>query len=144
MAGELVPDSTLRMSTADREQLVERLHTAVGEGRITLEEFEERMTGVLAAKTFGEVVPYFEGLPTPIVSAAAPVPVADLTVRGSTLRREGRWVVPPRMRLEATGSGVRLNYTEAVIPTRVVEIEVIARGSGVKLIVPPGSSVDMG
>src|ERR1051326_14870 len=143
MAGELVPDSNLRMSTADREQLVERLNTAVGEGRITLEEFEERMTGVLAAKTFSEVMPYFEGLATPVTSASVAVPVTDLSVRGSSLRREGRWVVPPRMRIEATGSSVRFNYTEAVIPARVVEVDVIARGSSVKLIVPPGSSVDM-
>jgi len=144
MAGELVPDSTLRMSTADREQLVERLNIAVGEGRITLEEFEERMTGVLAAKTFGEIVPFFEGLPTPVTSPSAPVPVTDLVVKGSSLRRNGRWVVPPRMRIEAHGSSVRLDYTEAVIPTRVVEVEVIARGSSTRLIVPPGSSVDMG
>ena len=143
MAGELVPESNLRMSTADREQLVERLNAAVGEGRITLEEFEERMTGVLAAKTFGEVVPFFEGLPAPVVAPTAPVALTDLEVRGSSIRREGRWVVPARMRVAGRGSSIRLNFTEAVIPTRVVEIRLELVGSSAKLIVPPGSSVDM-
>ncbi|MBT8227290.1 MAG: DUF1707 domain-containing protein [Dactylosporangium sp.] len=35
------------MSDADRERMVERLQVAAGEGRLTLDEFQERVGGVL-------------------------------------------------------------------------------------------------
>jgi hypothetical protein len=143
MTGELVPDAKLLMGDADREQVVARLNAAVAEGRLTLVEFEERVTGVLAARTFGDVVPYLEGLPA---VRFGPVPVArgEVALRGSSLRRRGRWVVPARMRIEASGSTILLDYTEAVIATATVELELVLRGSTVRLIVPVGSSVDVG
>jgi hypothetical protein len=143
MSGELVPDDKLLMGDADRERVMARLHGAVSEGRLTLAEFEERMSGVLAARTFGDVVPYLEGLPQ-VPVGPNPAVRSQLTVRGSSLRRQGRWVVPSTLMLEATGSGVVLDFTEAVISTSVVEIDVKLRGSSARLIVPVGSSVDIG
>jgi len=131
------------MGDADRERVVARLHGALSEGRLTLTEFEERISGVLAARTFGEVVPYLEGLP-PAPAMPSPVERASLSVRGSSLRRQGRWVVPSVLRIEASGSNVRLDFTEAIISTAVVEIDMTMRGSSARLIVPPGASVDLG
>jgi hypothetical protein len=45
----------LRASNADREAVVERLQHAVGEGRITLAEFDERARAAYAAKTLGDL-----------------------------------------------------------------------------------------
>ena len=45
----------LRASNAEREAAVERLHQAVGEGRITLTEFEERAQAAYEAKTLAEL-----------------------------------------------------------------------------------------
>ncbi|HKD96914.1 MAG TPA: DUF1707 domain-containing protein [Micromonosporaceae bacterium] len=143
MSGELVPDQNLLMGDADRERVVARLHVALSEGRITLSEFEERVAGVLAARTFGAVVPYLEGLPQAPVGPS-PAVRTQLNVRGSSLRRQGRWVVPSTLSVEATGSGVRLDFTEAVIYTSVVEIDLRLRGSSATLTVPVGSSVDVG
>ena len=141
MSGELVPDANLLMGDADRERVVARLNSALAEGRLTLVEFEDRIAGVLAARTFGDVLPFLEGLP---VAPVGPVPAVrtDVTLRGSSLRRKGRWVVPARQHIEAVGSTVALNFTEAVISTSVVELDLVLRGSTVWLIVPVGSSVD--
>jgi uncharacterized protein DUF1707 len=139
MAGELVPDANIRMADADRERIVARLHTAVAEGRLTLSEFEERMSAVLAARTFGEVAPHVADLPP---APAAPAFAGPITVRGASLHRSGRWTVPAKMQIEAHGSGVRLDYTQAIITTPVVELDVFLRGSGTKLTLPTGSTVD--
>jgi hypothetical protein len=143
MSGELVPDASLLMGDADRERVVARLNSAVVEGRLTFVEFEERVAGVLAARTFGDVLPYLEGLPA-VPLSPAPAARAEVALRGSALRRRGRWVVPARLRIEAVGSTVLLDFTEAVISTPIVELDLVLRGSTVRLTVPVGSSVDVG
>lgn len=45
----------LRVSDHDRQAVIRRLQRAVGEGRLTLVEFEERTAGALAARTRGEL-----------------------------------------------------------------------------------------
>jgi hypothetical protein len=143
MTGELVPNAEMRMSDRDREGVVSRLHQAVGEGRLTIDEFEERLGGVLAARTFGDIEPYVADLPAPHASAA-PAEPAFLTVRGSTLRRTGRWIAPSRINVEASGSRVIFDFTQAVITGPVITIYAALRGAGMHLIVPPDSSVDVG
>ncbi len=140
-----MPDARLLMSDADRERVVARLNGAVTDGRLTFVEFEERIAGVLTARTFGDVLPYLEGLPAmPLGPMPTPAAHAELNLRGSTLRRHGRWVVPARLRIQAVGSTVLLNFTEAVISTPVVELDLVLRGSTVRMTVPVGSSVDVG
>jgi hypothetical protein len=51
------------MSDAERHAILERLLRAAGEGRLTLDEFDRRAAGVLAAVTFGEVEPFLADLP---------------------------------------------------------------------------------
>ncbi len=136
------PDAHVRMSDRDREQVVTQLNQAVSEGRLTLTEFEERIDGVLAARTFADVTPYIADLP----SAAAQPPAGDATfsARGSSIIRTGRWTVPARLRIEARGSKVRLDFTRARITSPVVHVSIKVHGSGVRLTVPPGSSVEIG
>jgi hypothetical protein len=45
----------LRASDAEREAVIERLHLAFAEGRITLSEFDERIGSACAAKTLGDL-----------------------------------------------------------------------------------------
>jgi hypothetical protein len=47
--------ATLRASDADREQVAERLRHATAEGRLNPDELEERLEGVFAARTYGEL-----------------------------------------------------------------------------------------
>ena len=53
----------LRASNADREAVVERLQQAVGEGRITLAEFDERAGAAYDAKTRGDLEALTADLP---------------------------------------------------------------------------------
>jgi hypothetical protein len=45
----------LRASDAEREAVIERLHQAFTEGRITMSEFDERVRSACAAKTMGDL-----------------------------------------------------------------------------------------
>src|SRR5262245_50136102 len=111
------------MSDVERERIVERLQVAVGEGRLTLEEFEQRVDGVLAARTFGDVEPYTADLPAvPEPIAAPPREYAELRATASDLKRRGTWVVPRQLFVFNKAGSVKLDFTAAVIGHRVVEI----------------------
>ncbi|MGI8532824.1 MAG: DUF1707 SHOCT-like domain-containing protein, partial [Geodermatophilaceae bacterium] len=49
------PALQIRIGTAEREAAVERLHTAVGEGRLDVAEFDERVAQVYVARTAGDL-----------------------------------------------------------------------------------------
>jgi hypothetical protein len=53
----------MRASDADRERVVQALQEQVGEGRLTLAEFEERSGEAYQAKTVGELRVLFKDLP---------------------------------------------------------------------------------
>jgi uncharacterized membrane protein len=59
--------ATLRASDADREQLIEVLKTAFGEGRLTQDEYTDRMERAYTAKTYGELRTLVADLPGPAV-----------------------------------------------------------------------------
>ncbi len=48
-------DRAIRASDMDRESVVTILRDAYAEGRLTLDEFEERMAGAYAARTWGDL-----------------------------------------------------------------------------------------
>src|SRR5512135_2034827 len=76
-----VPDKgSLRASDADRERVAEILREATGDGRLSLEELDERLDAVYAAKTYAELEPITRDLPTPgvpNVPAPAVPPAGD-------------------------------------------------------------------
>src|SRR6185437_13649161 len=65
-------DDRIRTSDADREQVAARLRDHYAEGRLTQEEFDERLTTALNAKTFGELRQVMTDLPGPKVAAYQP------------------------------------------------------------------------
>jgi hypothetical protein len=143
--GELAPrERNARMSDADREQLVEHLQQAVGEGRLTLDEFQERVDGVLACRTFGEGEKYFADLPDLLPPrASAPRDVAEIRSTAAPLRRAGRWNVPRRLLVRCRAGSVKLDFTSAVIGCRVVEIVLDVVAGSTILVLPEGASVDV-
>ena len=69
-----VPDrGNLRASDADRERVANTLREAAGDGRLTMEELDERLDAVYAAKTYAELEPITRDLPA-AGTAHAPVP----------------------------------------------------------------------
>lgn len=82
MTGE--PDPSLRAADADRDAVADRLRTAHAEGRLTVEEFGERLDAAFAARTMGELAGLTADLPVEPARLArtgdeadvAPVPAA--------------------------------------------------------------------
>jgi hypothetical protein len=57
-------DPFVRASDADRDAVAGRLREAHAEGRLTVEEFTERLDAAYAARTHGDLVPLTSDLPT--------------------------------------------------------------------------------
>jgi hypothetical protein len=64
------PNPSIRASDADRERVVEILRQHTAEGRITADEFEERMTAAYAAKTVGALAELTTDLPVDLAEHA--------------------------------------------------------------------------
>lgn len=131
----------LRAGDADRERAAAIVQGAFAEGRLELAEFDERIAAVYAGRT----VPELEKLTADLVPAAHGSMADRLVLRstGSSIKREGQWRVPPRIVVETEHGGVRLNFTEAVLRSPEVWVEVKSAHASVVLIVAPGWSIDL-
>ncbi|MFP5071849.1 DUF1707 domain-containing protein [Pseudonocardia nantongensis] len=49
------PHRKVRAADRDRERVADRLRRAFGEGRLTVEEFDERTAATYRARTYGEL-----------------------------------------------------------------------------------------
>jgi hypothetical protein len=56
-------NDTLRASDRDREEIAAVLREHYAQGRLTIEEFDQRSTAALAAKTMGDLGPLLADLP---------------------------------------------------------------------------------
>src|SRR4051812_8968531 len=81
----------MRTSDSEREQIAEVLRAAMTEGRLTLEEGEERLAATYAAKYRDELKPLTADLPDGGRRALADTPGARLATRRS-LRRHASFV----------------------------------------------------
>ncbi len=156
----------LRVSDAEREHVGTLLQRAVGQGMLSLGEFSERMDTALAARTRGElnavladlpgirIVDPQQHVPPQQPGYAPPAPGPDHidrhsarpdVLRGwcSSLSRKGSWHVPPSLHVHGRMSGVVLDFTQAVLSTRTVEITLDCAFSSVTLILPEGATVDL-
>jgi hypothetical protein len=82
----------MRTSDKEREQVAEILRAAMTEGRLSLEEGEERLTTLYASKFRDELGPLTADLPGGGRPALAETPEARLATRRS-IRRHGMFVV---------------------------------------------------
>lgn len=64
-------DPGLRASDADRDRIVEQLRRHTADGRLTMEEFDQRMSAAYAAKTYGELAGLTRDLPVDLGARGA-------------------------------------------------------------------------
>ena len=133
----------LRVSDADRNGTLRRLHNAVALGLIDIGEFEERSAQVSSARMRTELDVLVGDLPGPgaIVTSAAD----RVELRGwlGSLRRHGEWTVPTRLALVRRVGSVELDLTNARFAGPVVVIELdLVRGS-LDLRLPEGASASI-
>src|SRR3954463_15856998 len=154
----------LRASDTDRERVAEVLRDALAEGRLDMEEFEERLEATYKARTYGELTPITRDLPTPAAgTGTAPAvsmrkePAADGGWAGrivggegsstgavaimSGFQRKGRWTVPKRFTCFAFWGGGEIDLREADFADREVEINCVTIMGGMQVVVPPGVEV---
>jgi hypothetical protein len=137
----------LRASDADRERVVTVLNAALGDGRITPEEHDERVHAALTARTLGDLVGLTSDLAMPsgqpIQLDSGPV-VNGIPLINGILRKEsrsGRWVVPAEFMVNAVGADVTLDFREAILTDRHTVARANALGGSVRLFVPEGVTV---
>jgi hypothetical protein len=142
-----------RASDSEREAVVARLRHAAGEGRLTVDELDERIDAAYTAKTRAELEPLTADLPdSPMPTATTAAPPAGSPARpGSSFvlgilgggDRKGRWRVPARMTVVNVMGGADLDLREAVLDAPEVEITVWSIMGGSDVIVPEGVNVEL-
>jgi hypothetical protein len=134
------PPPVRRVADADREAVARLLRDAATEGRLDLTELEERLGAVYSAKTQSDLDALTVDLPSP---QSLEIPPLKLWTKSGTVRKHGYWMVPSSIAAECTSGFIKLDFTEADCPHRVVDIQVSARSGSVVLVVPKGWSVDL-
>jgi hypothetical protein len=148
---ERLQPQQLRASDHDRERVAEVLRAAAADGRLDLDEMDERLSAVYSARTYADLEPLVRDLPGPSTS---PVPLAgvpprpgEVPPRGraiavmSSFTRRGPWV-PPRLFscLAFWGGGV-IDLREARFLHGEVKIRAFAIMGGVEVIVPEDAEI---
>ena len=156
------PDpSRLRVSDEDRHKVAEVLRQAAGEGRIDLDELDERLEATYSAKTYGDLVPITADLPVrttgslpapppsvpPAVRPAASQPAVPAATYESSMSfmgdcsRRGVWRVPEQHTAFSMMGSVTLDLREAVFGADEVTINAVAIMAGIDIIVNPWTQV---
>jgi hypothetical protein len=131
----------LRASDADRDRVLVLLAEAVSDGRLTMEEHAERVQRACTARTLGELADLTADL---VVASAQPVRLDGGRVISGIFgpaRRDGRWVVPETLTVTALGGEVEVDFTQAILQTRHVQLLTTVIGGRLRLVVPDGVSV---
>lgn len=151
MTGEMErgqrPDdpSQLRISDAERHQVADLLRDAAGEGRIDLDELDERLEATYAARTYADLVPITSDLPahaqpaTPAVPPRETVPATtsyehSVAVMGGCSRK-GAWLVPEKHQAFALMAGVDIDLREATFAAKETTIYANAMMAGIDITV---------
>jgi hypothetical protein len=159
MMGEIAPAGpgdkaltagSLRASHEDRDRVIEMLRVAAGDGRLTAEELDERVEIAFSARTYGELAKLTSDLPasgqaiapTGPATPAVPKDMVRLEATSGNLTRVGRWVVPRRIEARVTSGNIKLDFTDAAIAHRFIDIEVEVRSGNLIIITKPGITVD--
>ncbi|GAA1396351.1 DUF1707 domain-containing protein [Kitasatospora putterlickiae] len=136
-----VPPGDIRASHDDREAVVAHLRDAAAEGRIDLDELDDRLERALKSKTHGELAVLIADLPSrnPVEGRQ------PLVLRGGmagTSCGPGRWEVPGRVIAYGGLGGVKIDFTRVECHFTEVAVEAYGEMAGVTIVVPDAWAVD--
>jgi len=156
-----VSSRELRVSDAEREHVIGLLQKAIGLGLLTLEEFTDRTDVALSSRTRAELNVVLADLPgmthpemrvrrgwgRPAAADRPPLPGEPLVLTsgcGSSINRSGEWPVPRSMVIRSKwGSGVNLNFSDAVFEHDRLDLRLEVTGGAVTLRLPAGGGVSV-
>ncbi|HEV7627375.1 MAG TPA: DUF1707 domain-containing protein [Streptomyces sp.] len=160
----------MRASDAERERIAEVLREALAEGRLGMDEFQDRLDSAYRARTRGELVPLVRDLPqqgsqeSSLSRAADEEGDAAPALRGkrrwteriggaATSRwgigimggfsRKGEWTAPRVFTGIGIMGGGELDLRDARFEDREVVIRCFALMGGMSVTVPPGLGVEV-
>ncbi len=129
-------------SDAERERSIVLLRDAVGEGRLTLEEFSERVGLAQAARTDQELARLAHDLPGYMAAASPPAAVSEEhRALCSHLVRGGPWSLPRRSSWRSIFGTIDLDLRQARLAGPETALEVHNTFGTVTVIVPEGVEV---
>jgi len=153
----------MRASDADREKVATILRDAYAEGRLTRDEYDERLTACFSATTYGDLVPVLAHLPVPPGTIAIPTPAGAPDAKGASapvisfgsaaitdtsgvaifgeMSRKGAWTVPEQFNATCIFGGGELDFTEAVLSSRETVITAVCIFGGLEMTVPEGITI---
>jgi len=158
----------LRIGDAERDEVVNLLQHAVGDGRLTMAEGDERIGKALEARTFGDLDPLVRDLTPLLPSLAGDLSVLDpasrnpdraavpgasrppgwsaddpLVVRAmiDDDRRVGEFSLPPYVRMVTGVGDATLVCLEARAEARVIHVDCAGGAGDIRLILPHGWAV---
>ncbi len=152
-------EAHIRIGDAERHRALDEVHEAAADGRLRLDEVDERVTLVLQGRTrsdisaaLADLVPpdrlpgLLDGTP-PAAASGAPGTSWDnpmvLTARWDDVRRAGAWEVPAFLEINAVAGNVKLDFRDARIASAVVDLSVVGGAGDVIVVVPEGVGVDV-
>jgi hypothetical protein len=121
-------DASLRASDADRDQAVAALREHLLAGRLTLEEFSERVGTALQARSAGELARVRENLPQGLPAAAGPhrKPVRVAAALFGHVVHRGRFRLPRRAVAASAFGDLDLDLRQATIDRGPTAVTVLA------------------
>jgi hypothetical protein len=145
------PLPELRASDADREHTADVLRQAAGEGRLDVDELEERLSSVYATRTQRELETLVADVVVPEDRRRGPrVPVRRgddgtrwLVAVMSGHDRKGRWRVGANLNVINVMGGSDLDFNDAEFAEDVVTVKVFSLMGGASIRVPEGLNVEV-
>ena len=143
---------TERVADADRDRTVTELREHVVEGRLTLDEFSERVGRALQADTRGDLQAVMADLPEAgMVTERLPEPVPASQKKQrhwhvavmSGHSTKGRWRISGKTNAVAVMGGCDMDLRKAEIEGPEVEITAFAFWGGIDIVVPEGFDVEL-
>ncbi|VEG15227.1 protein of uncharacterised function (DUF1707) [Mycolicibacterium phlei] len=140
--------ASMRAADADRMRVAQLLSDAAAQGRLELSEFEERLTKVYSANTYGELDQLSADLPAVATAQvrgkdSKPAPSTVLMAIMSGFERRGRWNVPGKLTSFALWGGGVLDLRYADFTSNEVEIRSFSIMGGQTILLPPEVNVDV-
>jgi hypothetical protein len=155
----------MRASDADREKVAGVLRDAYAEGRLSHDEYDERLTEVYKAATYGDLIPVMRDLPVPPGTLNVPGPnavqvpgvqapgvpvirpasaaqadISPVAIFGE-VKRGGAWTVPAQFNATCIFGGGELDFTEAVLTSNETVLTAVCLFGGLEIVVPEGMVV---
>ncbi|WP_036555297.1 DUF1707 SHOCT-like domain-containing protein [Nocardioides insulae] len=155
--GEMERQPELRIGDAERHRVAEFLREAAGQGRLEVDELDERLEATYRARTYADLVPITADLALPDQAPIAPAtsPTSQVVPPGgvepvetslallSGVNRRGVWQIGQTHTATAILGGVDLDLREAQFAAREIVITANAVLGGVEITVNAHTHVVM-